>query len=370
MALTKVQKEGIETLINNNADNRVITGSGTANTLEGESSLTYGGTELLISNSSPSVKLNDTDNSGVVDINNVGGVAVVQSTGDTVFETNASERLRIDSNGRLQQGSDPSNLGLARLNIVDGNGYSINLSRNQGAAASNNERLGAIGFHPGLGSQSTTSAGASMEAFAEENQSGSSSATRLVFYTKPSGTGPGSAPTERLRLSSNGNLSWTGAGTQYIQFNNSGDIAVFQTAGTSGGNHGMLYFKDGGGAYCGQITSHGTNHTTSFVTNSDYRLKENESSITDGITRLKQLKPYRFDWKSSGARVDGFFAHEAQTVVPESVIGTKDEVDANSEPKYQGIDQAKLVPLLTAALQEAIAKIETLETKVAALEAA
>mgnify|MGYP003133582315 CR=1 FL=1 len=326
-----------------------------------------------------------------VGINGVDGILWNRENGSIQFATNNSERMRIDSNGRLQHGSNPSNLGLARLNIVDANGYSINLSRNTGAAANNNERLGAIAFHPGLGSQSTTTGGASIEAFAEENQSGSSSATRLVFYTKPSGTGPGSNPVERLRLNSTGNLSWTGAGNQYVQFNNSGDLSVFQTGGTSAANHGMLYFKDGGGAFCGQITSHGTNHTTSYNTNSDYRLKENESSITDGITRLKQLKPYRFDWKSSGARVDGFFAHEAQAVVPESVVGTKDEMQSilyqegdvlpegkkvgdfkeysKTEPKYQGIDQAKLVPLLTAALQEAVAKIETLETKVAALEA-
>ena len=43
---------------------------------------------------------------------------------------------------------------------------------------------------------------------------------------------------------------------------------------------------------------------------------------------------------------------------------------ANKPPKHQAMDAAKLVPLLTAALKEAISKIETLETKVAALEAA
>ena len=47
---------------------------------------------------------------------------------------------------------------------------------------------------------------------------------------------------------------------------------------------------------------------------------------------------------------------------------TKDEVDSDNKPVYQGIDQSKLVPLLTAALQEAVTKIETLETKVSALE--
>ena len=103
---------------------------------------------------------------------------------------------------------------------------------------------------------------------------------------------------------------------------------------------------------------------TSFNTSSDYRLKENEVEISDGITRLKQLKPYRFNFKANaGQTLDGFFAHEVQAIVPDAVSGTKDGVE------MQGIDQSKLVPLLSAALKEAVAKIETLETKVAALEA-
>ena len=118
----------------------------------------------------------------------------------------------------------------------------------------------------------------------------------------------------------------------------------------------------------GQI-SIGTS-STGYGTSSDYRLKENEKAITDGITRLKTLKPYRFNFKKEkDLTLDGFFAHEV-TAVPEAIFGTKDEVDSENNPVYQNIDQSKLVPLLTAALQEAVAKIETLESKVAVLEAA
>jgi len=122
------------------------------------------------------------------------------------------------------------------------------------------------------------------------------------------------------------------------------------------------------GSYCGGIFV--TASTTAYNTSSDYRLKENVVGISDGITRLKTLKPSRFNFIADAETiVDGFLAHEV-TAVPEAITGTKDEVDADNNPVYQGIDQSKLVPLLTAALQEAIAKIEVLETKVAALEAA
>ena len=108
--------------------------------------------------------------------------------------------------------------------------------------------------------------------------------------------------------------------------------------------------------------------STSYNTTSDYRLKENLTAITDGIDRLKQLKPRRFNFIGNADVVDGFIAHEAKEVIPESVTGEKDEVLPNGDPVYQGIDQAKIVPLLTAALQEAVTKIEQLETRIQTLE--
>ena len=108
--------------------------------------------------------------------------------------------------------------------------------------------------------------------------------------------------------------------------------------------------------------------STSYNTTSDYRLKENLTEITDGIDRIKQLKPKRFNFIGDTTVVDGFIAHEAKQVVPEAVTGEKDEVLPNGDPVYQGIDQAKIVPLLTAALQEAIAKIEVLENRLQILE--
>jgi hypothetical protein len=106
-----------------------------------------------------------------------------------------------------------------------------------------------------------------------------------------------------------------------------------------------------------------------YNTTSDYRLKENIAPLSDALQKVEQLKPSVFNFIADPDRtVHGFIAHEVQAVVPEAVVGEKDAVDDDGNPIYQGIDQSKLVPLLTAALQEAIAKIETLEAKVAALE--
>jgi hypothetical protein len=140
------------------------------------------------------------------------------------------------------------------------------------------------------------------------------------------------------------------------------------TCATANNNTNGRYveFQASGGGVIGSITQSSAS-AVAYNTSSDYRLKENVAPINDGITRLQQLKPSRFNFIiESGHTVDGFIAHEAQAVVPECVTGEKDAEDDDGKPIYQGIDQSKLVPLLTAALQEAIAKIETLEARLTA----
>ena len=127
-----------------------------------------------------------------------------------------------------------------------------------------------------------------------------------------------------------------------------------------------------------------TNTTTTYTTSSDYRLKENVSYDFDATTRIKQLKPARFNFIADKDKtVDGFLAHEVSSIVPEAVSGTKDAVqvwedyenlpegvsvgdnkldeNGNTIPEYQGIDQAKLVPLLVKTIQELEARIKILE---------
>ena len=130
-----------------------------------------------------------------------------------------------------------------------------------------------------------------------------------------------------------------------------------------------ILFKRSGNSLVGSVTT--TTSGTNFNTTSDYRLKENVIALSNAITRLKTMKPYRFNFKTDPTTtVDGFYAHEMATIVPESVYGEKDAVDSDNAIVPQSLDYSKLVPLLTGALQEAVGKIETLETKVAALEAA
>ena len=150
-------------------------------------------------------------------------------------------------------------------------------------------------------------------------------------------------------------LTADGSGTYSRNFRNS----------TSETSHQQFYNPNG---LVGKITTSGSG--TSFTSLSDYRLKENVDYDWDATTRLKQLKPARFNFIADDTTtVDGFIAHEAATVVPECVTGAKDamrdetdeEGNVTSVPDMQGIDQSKLVPLLVKTIQELEARITALE---------
>ena len=206
----------------------------------------------------------------------------------------------------------------------------------------------------------------------------------------------GSSATERMRITSGGSLllasrtsdDFAGAGTLFKDSSGGTSPVYLYFKKTFSGTRDAIDFRHSG-TQVGSITF--SNSNTAFNTSSDYRLKENIVDLTGAIARVNQLSPRRFNFIGESDTVDGFVAHEAQAVVPEAVHGTHNGVEVwdsdddlpdgvsvgdskldeneNTIPKYQGIDQSKLVPLLTAALQEAIAKIETLEARVTTLEA-
>jgi hypothetical protein len=187
----------------------------------------------------------------------------------------------------------------------------------------------------------------------------------------------GSDASERMRIDSSGSLLLSST-SQYgaklnVVFNGSGaspegDYRGITITPTATNSTTYLHFHNTGVSTIGSITGNGSN--IAYNTSSDYRLKENVEDMTGAIDRVKQLSPKRFNFiaDETNTLFDGFLAHEAQSVVAEAVTGTHNEVDDDGNAVMQGIDQAKIVPLLTGALKEAIAKIEALETRITALE--
>ncbi len=210
---------------------------------------------------------------------------------------------------------------------------------------------------------------------------------------------------EKMRLHSTGALSvgtspsqtyWSGATAAFFESTAQNTVTISHSGGgnnypltirnnrVNAGTGGyMLIFFGASAILQGSIISN--NGSTSYNSGSDYRLKENIVDISDGITRVKQLQPRRFNWISDSNKTvqDGFIAHELQSVVPEATTGTKDEI-VNQEgidnglyhagakvgdAVYQSVDYGKMTPLLTAALKELITKVETLEQENIALRA-
>ena len=189
----------------------------------------------------------------------------------------------------------------------------------------------------------------------------------ISFYT-------GVTPTEKMRLTSDGNLLvGTTSVIQTGMLSVAGAICS-QTASagfsanltTSSGD--QFYFRTNSGANLAGYITCPTASTTSYLSVSDYRLKENVLPMTGALAKIAQLNPCTYTWKADGLQGQGFIAHELQAVVPDCVAGEKDAVDAEGKPKYQGVDTSFLVATLTAAIQEQQALIADLTTRLTALE--
>jgi len=176
---------------------------------------------------------------------------------------------------------------------------------------------------------------------------------------------------ERMRVDNVGNLLWANTGgvsssQSGIVFNNTIHSYIQVSGGSDTNFRYRMEFINGNGTV-GTITTSGS--ATAYNTSSDYRLKENVVEMGGAIDRVKLLQPKRFNFIADADKtVDGFLAHEVQDIVPEAIHGVKDEVDEEGNPVYQGIDQSKLVPLLTKAIQEQQVLIEQLQAEVALLK--
>lgn len=262
---------------------------------------------------------------------------------DTVaVSTSGTERLRIDSAGNV-------GVGTASPSLYTSYGLHIN------APSSGN-----------TGSElKLTKAGQANSSFIQHLSGSMGLGTEAGFMSFSTGVGGSS---ERARITSSGAFCFNTTGfanaVQNVQIGSVLDVGTAYKANVNGNWAASFYNQ--AGSVVGQIVIN--SGSTSYVTSSDYRLKEDVQPMVGASDRVLSLNPVNFAWKADGSRVDGFLAHEAQEIVPEAVIGTKDAVDKDGNPVYQGIDQSKLVPLLTAALQEALTKIIQLEARIAALE--
>jgi len=327
---------------------------------------------------------------------------------DLAFATDNSgitEKMRITAAGRIGiNKTDPE----AQLHVYKPNHYVLTNSgkavhhiHTSGPNGNAGEYGGAISFAMG---STGAAAVAGLQGGADADNVG------LAFITHDSGTGSADA-VEKMRITSDGRIQ---ANTQTTSDNEKYNFFFSATADNqncftirndNSYENVALIIKHGRGGLSGfsgkAVSFRGNDFTeegsivigttsVAYNTSSDYRLKENQVAISDGITRLKTLKPYRFNFKKdTGTTVDGFFAHEV-TAVPEAVFGEKDAMKkiyyeegdtlpsgknvgdfkefSSTEISAQSIDHSKLVPLLTAALQEEISKREALEARVAALE--
>jgi len=178
---------------------------------------------------------------------------------------------------------------------------------------------------------------------------------------------------EKIRINANGALligatDQASDEKQRIDFSGNSQQGIRINSNTTNNSYAIKFSNDANGTV-GNIYTSGS--STVYTTSSDYRLKENVDYDWDATTRLKQLKPARFNFiaDDTNTLVDGFLAHEVQDIVPEAIGGEKDATETYTDNKgneqtrivSQGIDQSKLVPLLVKTIQELEARITALE---------
>jgi hypothetical protein len=304
-----------------------------------------------------------------VRIDHLGRLLVgTSSARSNFFNTTASAALQIEGQGGA--GDSRRVAIISNDNTAVAGGNLVLAHQRSGSVGGNtivniNDIVGRLSYQGNDGAQFVEAASINCEV--DGTPGANDMPGRLVFYTTADGA---SSPTERMRIKEDGVVAIGASDSP------NGDILFASCAtsraagfrvGPTAGTFAAVTFYDGINTDCGSIDINTTANTTAYTTSSDYRLKSNVQPLTGNLQRLAQLKPCKWEWLSAPeVSGEGFLAHEAQEVVPEAVTGTKDEVDENGNPVYQGIDQSKLVPLLTAALQEAIGEIESLKARLTA----
>jgi Chaperone of endosialidase len=283
---------------------------------------------------------------------------------DTIaFAEGGAEVARFDSSGNLGVGTT---VPLRKITSGGTTGEVVLLGT--GADGVENALIGR------LSSQTRTAGSASTSSFAT-----------IEFRT---GGFPWYGGGEMRFLTANGDGT-TGAGAERMRLDPSGSLLVGTTTAISGFNMVLQHGSSGAGAGLATVTTttdavnaisfrnpngqigrvQVSGSTTTYVTSSDYRLKENIAPMTGALAKVQGLKPVTYTWKVDGSNGQGFIAHELSDVVPDCVIGEKDAVNEDGSIDPQGIDTSFLVATLTSAIQEQQAIITDLKSRIEALEA-
>ena len=279
-------------------------------------------------------KENSTDNNGAGYLQ----FSTIPNGGST------TERMRIDSSGNVQVGTTTRSNDEKLTVFQSGSAMGISVRTTGGPTLGNYE--------------SSDNSRASYWTFGRDN----ASTGNFVFANNG---------TQRAAIDTSGNLlvgvtSVFSSGKQCIAFTGSTVQGLNIKNNADNPADTFVGFYNAFGTKVGSITAGGS--TTTYNTSSDYRLKENVQPLINALDKVMALNPVSYTWKTGGED-NGFIAHELQVILPNAVSGEKDAVNEDDTINPQGVDYGKLTPILTAALQEAIAKIENLEARIAILEA-
>ena len=337
-------------------------------------------------------------NTGVSDSSDATAITIDSSERIGIGITSPTTALEVIGDIKIKEGSAYSNYGLIDVSeaVLTLETYSVNTSSYPAniifkPAGTERMRIDSSG-NVGIGTTSparsplhlATSGTDYCQIHMTNGTSGSTSGDGLTLFTNSTDAGLmqrensyllfGTNDTERMRINSFGDILCGMTSASYlaaqdgIQIKKAGNIRIGGNGTAARNVMAFVNATDGTPAQVGYIQTSGSG--TAFGTTSDYRLKQNVSYEFDALTRVKQLKPARFNFiVDADKTVDGFLAHEVSDIVPEAISGTKDAVDDEGNPEYQGIDQSKLVPLLTKAIQEQQEIIDDLKARIEVLEA-
>lgn len=206
-------------------------------------------------------------------------------------------------------------------------------------------------------------------------KSGSDNLGRILYDNTNNYMAINTNSLERMRIDGNGDvlINTTSQATNYGgrmnlwgNYTAQWGLSMNSTSGT-GTQFYIAFIRNNSGSAAGTISSTATNSTT-YATTSDYRLKENVTPMTGALDKVALLNPVTYTWKEDGSSGQGFIAHELQAVVPECVVGEKDEVREDGTPVYQGVDTSFLVATLTAAIKELKAELDSVKAELATLK--